>query len=160
MKKRETALGASPAPVKANGGARLADTGGGSRRAAASIRKDPLKTDEGMLAGYARVFPDAVPAPAWPVHLTPWLEPRMETPLPGGSGLRIERSHKIPARMFCGTAGPLRGASAPLRIERIVVSAVASAIPASGLQPVGWEPRNLLPVARAGLRTLGRIGGQ
>jgi hypothetical protein len=138
----------------------MSDTGSGSRRASASIQKDPVRTDEAMLAGYARVFPEAVPAPAWPVHLTPWLEPRMETPLPGGSGLRIERSHKIPARTFCGTAGPLRGSSAPLRIERIVVSAVASAIPASGLLPIGWEPRNRLPVACAGSRTIGRLGGQ
>jgi hypothetical protein len=168
MKKREAALGASPAPVKANGGARPAETGGGSRQRSASIHEDQTTTAEAMLAGYARLFPGAVVAPAWPVHLTMWLEPRMETPLPSGSGLRVERNHKIPARMFCGQIGPVRGSHSPIRIERIAVSAVTSAIPASGLQPIGWEPRNLLPAARAGLRsdvtprlqTIGRLGGQ
>ncbi len=169
MKKRETGLRASPAPVKVNGGARQPEAGRGSRqRASASTSKIQAGTADAMLAGFARLFPDAVEAPAWPVHLTPWLEPRMETPLPSSSGLRTERSHKIPARMYCGTAGPLRGSCAPLRIERIVVSGVTSAIPASGLQPIGWEPRNLIPAARAAfepgvtarVQTPGRIGGQ
>ncbi len=87
----------------------------------------------------------------------------METPLPIASGLRVERSHKIPVRTFCGMTGPLRGSHAPIHSERAIVSGVSLHIPASGLLPIGWEARTLLATASspaAGDEALERTLGQ
>jgi len=103
---------------------------------------------EVMASDFAGIVIEAVDATMWPIYPPGWLQPEAPASTPSWSGLTIERRHRLPApdflqcplapfdRSFGQASGPSPAATS---------SAAVPGIPASGLDPLGWDPRAFSP---------------
>jgi hypothetical protein len=93
-------------------------------------------------AGYVKTESQAQDSPMWPIHPVMWLQPELRFAVPAASGLNIERKHTVPAPHFLPTA--MTPVSHPASLQKAVhpvLPRVSPQFPASGLTPLGWDPR-------------------
>jgi hypothetical protein len=93
-------------------------------------------------AGFVKAELQAQNAPMWPIQPAMWLQPELRLGVPAASGLRIERKHSVPSPEF--VREPMTPVSHPPRLQTTVhpiLPCVDQQLPASGLAPLGWDPR-------------------
>ena len=101
-----------------------------------------LSPDAQELARLAPVEAQPVDAPMWPTHPVVWLQPALRPALPSSSGLSIERHLRIPAPDFINPGITAASIAQTLNAERDPLAPdLARPLPKSGLQPLGWDPR-------------------
>ena len=113
-------------------------------------RLAPEVAPEILAAPFAGVETEPIDAPMWPIHPAGWLQPEAPAAAPSWSGLHIERRNRIPSadlRQF-GLEPFDRSDGPDLRCEPLVAAA-RPAVPNTGLDPLGWDPRALLPKKEA-----------
>ena len=107
------------------------------------MKSNGAGTEGRELAPFAAV--DAAPADAgmWPAHPAAWFEPQLAPELPAASGLRVERRCTVPTPDFLPLEAPPAApcAAAPSNAAPVAPSGVTVSVPASGLAPLGWDPR-------------------
>jgi hypothetical protein len=100
-------------------------------------------------AAFAAAEAEPIDAPMWPLHAALWLQLEMAPSIPVWTGLAIERHNRIPAPDFLRLdAAP---ADRPGTLLNPAFSSGKSALspparpdlPASGLTPLGWDPRSV-----------------
>jgi hypothetical protein len=167
--------------ARAHAGAKAAPTTNGVGRKRSSAKPDSADgpTSEPVagpqeLAGFVPADIRHVDAEMWPIEPVAWLQPEWKPELPVASGLRVERTHKIPVPGFLnletgrgyGSAGTkevgqalppanpdglqkLAGESAwPTGLPAILPN-VRLSPPQSGLTLLGWDPRTAVQVGPA-----------
>ena len=114
----------------------------GGRRPAPTKRIERVAKPAPELAGFVKAESQAQDAPMWPIHPAMWLQPELRLHVPAASGLRNERQHSAPSPEFVrGTMKPAGRTSPIEKTVHPVVPRVAQRLPASGLAPLGWDPR-------------------
>ena len=114
----------------------------GPRRAGPAKRVDRAAKPGPELVGFIKTELQARDAAMWPIHAAMWLQPELQLAVPASSGLRSERQHTVPAPNFLRE--PMLPASRPPSPEKTVhpvLPQVSQQLPASGLAPLGWDPR-------------------
>jgi hypothetical protein len=80
----------------------------------------------------------------WPIHPSRWFQPEPSAVPPSWSGLNIERRHRLPAPDLIHFPLAPYGRSVTQASEPAcpaMSSVAAPSIPASRLDPLGWDPR-------------------
>lgn len=114
----------------------------GTRRPAPRKRADRVAKPDPKLAGFVKAAAEAQDAPMWPIHPVMWLQPELRLQVPAASGLHIERKHSVPAPEFArGTLTPVSGTPSLEKSVHPVLPRIGRHFPASGLAPLGWDPR-------------------
>lgn len=91
---------------------------------------------------------EAVPidAPAWPLHSAAWFQPDLAPSGPAWTGLAVERHNSNPAPDFIHfDIAPFNLADRIDRPGDPRPAASCPRIPPSGLDPLGWDPRTVIP---------------
>jgi hypothetical protein len=105
-------------------------------------RSERAAKPEPERAGFVKAELQAQDAPMWPIHPDMWLQPELRLAVPAASGLRIERKHSVPSPEF--VREPMTPVSHPASLQTTVhpvLPHVDQQLPASGLAPLGWDPR-------------------
>ncbi len=108
-----------------------------------SMKKNGAATENPRLAPFADGGAAPADAGMWPAHPAAWLEPQLPPPLPAASGLCVELRYTVPAPDFLPVAPAAAAprAAAPSGGAPAAPANIAVRVPASGLAPLGWEPR-------------------
>ena len=129
----------NPGDAKANGSVTGPPASSGARKR--SSRAAPAGETQ-KLAGLVDVETQAIDAQMWPVHALIWLQPDLMPAAPPSSGLRVERRYKVPAPDYLvAPAVPAGGSHRPEQSAQPLPPDLGRGIPASGLSPLGWDPR-------------------
>jgi len=131
---------APPAPVPPapeNGAHRAAKKNG-------AMPKRPVA--EPLPAPFAAIETAPVDAQAWPLHSAGWLQQDMAPSAPAWTGLAVERHNSIPAHDFIHfDIAPL---NRPDKLDEPgdpCTQVLNPRMPQSDLDPLGWDPRAVLP---------------
>jgi hypothetical protein len=104
-----------------------------------------LLANESFGAPFAPIHADASDTPMWPIHTSIWFQPDLAPAPPSWTGLAIERRHRIPTPGFLWTeADPLNRPCLPDDLSSAMRSESAVHVPASELEPLGWDPRAIV----------------
>ncbi|HUI82103.1 MAG TPA: hypothetical protein VLY24_29480 [Bryobacteraceae bacterium] len=112
------------------------------RRPATAKRIEPPAKPLPELAPFIKTEAQAQNAPMWPVHPVMWLQPQLRPAVPAESGLSVERKHTVPAPdALRFELTPVNHPASPEMVVRPVPPQIQRQLPASGLAPLGWDPR-------------------
>jgi hypothetical protein len=99
-----------------------------------------------LSAPFAGIAIEPIDAPMWPIHPPGWFQPEAPASAPSWNGLNIERRHRIPAPdLLYFPLAPFDRAAACQGGSDAVLSALGPTVPASSLEPLGWDPRAFRP---------------
>jgi hypothetical protein len=119
----------------------------GTHRAGRKNGSQPKRpVAEPLPAPFAPVEATAIDAPAWPLHSAAWFQQDLAPSAPGWTGLAVERRNSNPPPGFIH--GDMATLTRPDRIDEPDdprTPAACPQIPPSGLDPLGWDPRTVLP---------------
>jgi hypothetical protein len=93
------------------------------------------------LAGFINTESQPQDAPMWPIHPVLWLQPQLQLGVPA-TGLHIERKHTVPIPDALRLS--VTPVNRPALLEKNfspVPPHIDRRLPASGLGPLGWDPR-------------------
>jgi hypothetical protein len=101
---------------------------------------------EVLAAPFLGIEAEPIDAPMWPIHTAGWFQPEATPSPPSWSGLQIERRHRIPAPgLQHFPVVPLDAAAVPDTRREALIRADRPALPESGVEPLGWDPRTVYP---------------
>jgi hypothetical protein len=94
------------------------------------------------LAPFASVAAGVADEPRWPLNPVAWFHPELSPRSLSSSGLLTERQHRIPVPDFAPLEiNPVAPSDTPGEGGEPLRAEVQRQLPASGLAPLGWEPR-------------------
>ena len=109
-------------------------------RVEAPARKPKLAAPR--LAPFASVAVTVAEELRWPLNPVAWFHPELSPRSLSSSGLLIERQHRIPVPDFASLEiNPTTPQDTPGEGGEPLPAEVQRQLPASGLAPLGWEPR-------------------